>query len=479
MKSLTLSWILAWTLASLAQAAGSPAPWPQFRGPGGSGVAEDQTPPIELGPDKNVKWKVLTPSGLSSPIVVGDKLILTAYDNGKLYTIAYSRTDGSEAWRSQAPYKQLEKFNKTEGSPAASTAATDGEHIVSYFGSCGLFCYDVNGKELWRQEMPAAASLGEFGSGTSPIIVGNTVILLRDEAADAKIMALSVATGKPKWETKRQSKGGYGTPVAWETAGGMQVAAPGFGRLIGYDFQSGAEKWFIEGMPSACCTTPVIAGGELFFAGWSPGGPDDKDFKMPSYDEMLKSADADKDGRLSKAESETTPFGNFFDNQDLNKDGRLDRNEWEQIEKFMSASRSSAFALKPGGSGDITNSHIRWKQTRGLPYVSSAILYRGQYIMAKDGGILTAYDAKTGAKLFEKRALATGSYYASPVAAGGRIYFASLQNGEITVLEAGAAPPKVLAKNPPLGERLAATPAIADDTLYVRTAGNLFAFVKQ
>ena len=88
--------------------------WPQFRGPEGSGIAEEQKPPVEIGPDKNVKWKVAVPSGLSSPIVVGDKLVLTAFENDKLYTIAYNRADGSEAWRAEAPDKKIEPFNKAK-----------------------------------------------------------------------------------------------------------------------------------------------------------------------------------------------------------------------------------------------------------------------------------------------------------------------------------------------------------------------------
>src|SRR5271166_3074339 len=138
--------------------------WPQFRGPGGSGVAEGQKPPVEFGPDKNVKWKVPAPSGFSSPIVAGDKLIITAFEDGKLFTIAYNRADGKEAWRAHAPAKEIEPYHKTEASPAASTSATDGERIVSYFGSCGLFCYDLAGKELWRYEMPAANTVADFGT---------------------------------------------------------------------------------------------------------------------------------------------------------------------------------------------------------------------------------------------------------------------------------------------------------------------------
>jgi len=94
--------------ASVVHGAGGPLAWPQFRGPGGSGVADGEKPPVEIGPDKNVKWKVAVPSGLSSPIVVGDKLVITAFENGKLYTIAYNRADGSEAWRTHAPAMDLE-----------------------------------------------------------------------------------------------------------------------------------------------------------------------------------------------------------------------------------------------------------------------------------------------------------------------------------------------------------------------------------
>ena len=139
-------------VVAAAVGADKPLSWPRFRGPGGSGVAEGQKPPVEFGREKNVRWKVAVPSGLSSPIVAGDNLVLTASENGKLYTIAYRRADGREAWRREAPAKEIERFHKSEGSPAASTPATDGERIVVYFGSCGLLCYDLTGKEQWKVE---------------------------------------------------------------------------------------------------------------------------------------------------------------------------------------------------------------------------------------------------------------------------------------------------------------------------------------
>ena len=465
---------------AIGQGAGKPLAWPQFRGPHGSGIADGQKPPVEFGPAKNVKWKVPVPSGLSSPIVVGDKLVLTAFDGGKLYTIAYNRADGKEAWRAAAPAKQIEAYHKTEGSPAASTPATDGERIVSYFGSCGLVCYDLSGKELWKYELPTAMTAGGFGSGTSPILVDGTVILVRDELKDPKIITLDAATGKLRWEKKRQSRISYATPIVWDTPAGKQLVVPGHAKMVGYDLKTGAEKWSVADVPSGPCASPVTAGGNLLYAAWSPGNSTDPAHQMPTFDALLKMADKNGDGVISREEAANTPLKDFFDNADMNKDGKLTRDEWEGIRKMMSMGKNMAFALKPGGTGDVTKSHLLWKKTKGLPYIATAIVYRGQCVMVKDGGIVTAYDAKTGKDVYvQQRVAASGRYYASPVAANGHIYLTSLDGGSVTVLKAGTDKAEVVAKNPELGERVAATPVIADNTLYVRTAKYLYAFAEK
>jgi outer membrane protein assembly factor BamB len=465
------------TIAVSAHGADQPLPWPQFRGPNGSAIAENQIPPTEFGPEKNVKWKVPVPSGISSPIVVGDELVVTAFDDGKLYTIAFRRTDGKELWRADAKAQQIEKFHKTEGSPAASTPATDGQHILSYFGSCGLICYDLAGKELWRHELPMASTGGDFGTGVSPIIAEGLVILVRDVLTGAKILALDVATGVVRWEASRQSPTSYGTPVIWTTPAGKEIAAAGHARITGYDLLTGAEKWSVAGIPSGSCTSPLISDGTLYFAGAASAGPDDGKAspQMPTYDSMLKQLDKDNDGAISREEGEAA-FAGFFDNQDANKDGKVSRDEWDAIMKFLSEGKSAGLALRAGGSGDVTNTHILWNKTKGLPYVCSAIVYQGQFVMVKDGGVVTAYDVKTGDEIYQKRAAAAGSYYASPVAAGGHIYFTSLNDGTVSVLKAGADKPDVVSQNPPLGERVSASPAIADNTLYIRTSNHLYAF---
>src|SRR3954466_8377194 len=130
MTKFVLGLVLALTPALALRA----ADWPQFRGPAGSGVADDQKPPVKFGPKENIAWKVAVPPGASSPIVVGDRIVLTAFEDGKLITVCYSRTDGKELWRADSKAKQIEPYPPTEGSPAASTAASDGKRVVVYFG---------------------------------------------------------------------------------------------------------------------------------------------------------------------------------------------------------------------------------------------------------------------------------------------------------------------------------------------------------
>ncbi len=446
--------------------------WPQFRGPAGQGIAHGQKPPVEIGPTKNIKWKVPCPKGYSSPVLVGNLLVITGYESGSLLTLAYDRSSGKEVWRAIAPARQIEAFDKSDGSPANSSCVTDGRRIVSYFGSCGLFCYDMNGKQLWHYSLPCVTTQFDFGTGVSPILVDGLVILVRDETKMPRILAVDLQTGSLKWERQRESKSAFCSPVVCDSPHGKQVVAAGYGKMIAYDLKSGEEKWFVRGMPSAACTTPVVVNNILYFAGWSPGD----DYKMPSFETMLKMSGDEKLGYLTENGIAKTGMKGSFQSQDTNGDGKVSKEEWDQIVQFVSATRNSAFALKLDGKGDVTNSHIVWKKTRGLPYVPSGIVYMNQFVLVKDGGIVTSYDVESGAELFVGRLGVSTQFYASPVAASGNIYFTSLNDGVVTVVKAGAKSLEIVAKNPKLGEKVAATPAIADDTIYIRTAENLYAF---
>jgi outer membrane protein assembly factor BamB len=195
---------------------------------------------------------------------------------------------------------------------------------------------------------------------------------------------------------------------------------------------------------------------------------------MPSFDDFLKQLDTDKDGRLSRAEVNNSGFRDFFDIQDKNRSGFIEREEWEEGLKFNARGKNVVLAIKPGGRGDITGTHVLWSNERGAPYVSSPLFYEGRLYLAKDGGLLTAYEAATGKLLFEKQRLGVeGEYYASPVGAGGHIYLASLR-GKVVVVKGGDKL-KVAATND-LGASIAATPAVVESKLYIRSEKHLWAF---
>lgn len=454
-------------LFALAPALAFGADWPQFRGPAGSGVADDQKPPVKFGLKDNLAWKVAVPPGASSPIVIGDKLVLTAFEGDKLFTICYSRADGKELWRADAKARAIEPFHPTEGSPAASTPVCDGKTVVSYFGSCGLLAYDLDGKELWRFDLPVAVTNNEFGTGTSPILSDGLVLLARDLSKGSAVYAIDLATGSQKWKAERKYQTAYSSPLVWDDNGTKVLVVPGMASLTGYAADSGKELWTVNKLAAVACTTPVAYKDTLVYAAWAPGGAD---FKLPTFDEILKEAGEEKLGHLTKAGAQKTPFGNFFDNNDPNKDGKITREEWAVNMKVLASGENRAVALKPGGKGEVA-----WSYAKNLPYVPSPIVYRDHIYLLKDGPLLTCLDAKTGKPVYEAERIKAGTrYYASPVAANGHLYVASL-DGTVAVVTADGTEPDVV-HSVKLPEPVRATPAIVQDTLYVRSDKFLYAF---
>lgn len=447
--------------------------WPQFRGPNGSGVASaGAKPPLEIGPASGVLWKVEVPWSPSSPCVWDDRIFLTTFAGGELQTRCYDRPHGDLLWSRGIKPEKLEVYHRSEGSPAASTPATDGTHVVSYFGSIGLVCHDFDGRELWRYPMAITRSAGDFGSGTSPIITGNLVILNRDQLIDARLLVLDVKTGKRVWSTPRpDGYGSYGTPIIWNNAGNEEIVIPGSVRLKGYDLKTGKERWMVDGLASFACTTPVAGDGRLFFVAWSYGASDSP---WPSWPEFRSQHDKNKNGEISMDEFEGQAL-DFYQGLDLDSDGKLTAADWVKVKRRSAEGENMAIAVEPGGEGDITKTHVAWKFTKGLPYVASPLLYEGRLYFVRDGGILTSLDAKTGKPHYDRKRIgAGGKYYSSPVAAQGRIYLASM-DGELTVVKAGGEEPEVLHRAA-FEERIAATPAPINDRMYLRTETKLYAF---
>ena len=449
--------------------------WPQFRGPNCSGVSETATPPAAFGPGTNQLWKVAVPGGMSSPVVWGDRIFLTTFDAGQLEVHCYARKDGKQLWKRAVPADKLEEFHPTEGSPAASSCATDGQRVVSYFGSFGLICHDFAGHELWRYPLPMAQTAGGFGTGGSPTLAGGLVVLNRDMIKGCALLAVDLKTGKRAWETPRPDVSqSYGSSMFWQHDGIEEIVMSGSLKLKAYDPKTGAERWSLAGLPSFTCTTPVVGDGLLFFAGWSPGKSDQP---MPSFAETAANFDKNKDGAITPDEVKGTPMESFFRAQDLNGDGKITAEDVDGMKAMMSRGENVLVAVRPGGQGELGASHVAWKQTRGLPYVPSPLYYRGHVYLVKDGGMVSCYDAKTGQPAYQQERLsALGNYYASPIAADGRIIVASL-DGKVTIFAAGGDAPKIL-HQADFKERIATTPALVGNQIYVRTPTALYAFGK-
>lgn len=471
-EALATFFVLAFMLGEFTARAEDSGVWPQFRGPNGSGQSTGTHLPDSFGPNENLLWKIAAPKGLSSPVVWGERIFLTAFEDSKLYTLCYDINTGKELWRKQAPAKDIEAYHLAEGSPAASSAAVNGEQVVVYFGSCGLICYDNDGNDLWSVPMPVAKTNNDFGTGVSPIIADGLVILQRDLSENSAIFAFDVKTGKQVWKRDRpHAVTAFSTPTVWKPKGAeAQVVVIGALMLQSYRLTDGEELWTIRKMATVPCTTPILCNDLLIQASWAPG----VDSALPAYEDLLKSGDDNKDERLSKQESAATFIKDFFDSNDPNKDGFIDRAEWDATLKFMGSGVNRMIAVKPGAHGDATDTHVVWERTKGLPYVSTALAHNDRIYLIKDGGLISCFNAKTGEPYYEqKRLKATGSYYASPVASENRVYLLSL-NGELTTIEAGNELKQISTVS--LGERASVTPAIVGNRMIVRTDTQLWAF---
>lgn len=468
-----LAALLAFTVPVRELTAATPANWPQFRGPGGSGIAAEGTPPVEFGPKKNVLWQVELPAGHSSPCIWDERIFLTAVvEKNRLETLCLDRKDGRIVWRQAAPVDKLEPTHRI-ASPAAPTVATDGERVYVYFGSFGLLAYDFAGAEQWRH--PLKTPVVEFGASSSPIVAGELVVLLCDADVDSYLLAVDRKTGKTVWKTERaEFRRGFSTPLVWRHDDVEELVVCGSVWLRGYNLKDGKERWSVRGMARVANASPVAGDGLVFVSSWNIGGDQSDRLHLPTYKDFAAANDKNQDGKFSKDEIPSGPFRERFSQFDANKDGLVSREEFEAMEVVFAQSENALFALRPGGQGEITSTHVAWKVSRDLPYISSPLFYQGRVYTMKSGGLFSCYDAKTGKPAYTaERVGAIGDYYSSAVAAGGRIYVAS-QNGVLVVLEAGDTF-KVLARND-LGEKVMSSPAVVAGRIYLRTEKHLYCF---
>ncbi len=428
-----------------AQKTSAAGAWPSFRGPQASGIADGQHLPdtwdVQTG--KNVLWRTPVPGlGHSSPIVWGDRLFVTSAvssnPNASFRPGLYGDGDASadrspQRWVVDALDKRSGKILwervAVEGAPidkrhvkstyASSTPVTDGRIVVAWFGSQGVFAYDMNGNLKWKTNL-GRIDVGaydipsyEWGPASSPILWDGMVILQCDRQENSFIIALNAESGETVWKTDRDELPSWGTPTVGETAAGPVLVTNASNFIRGYDPRTGRELWKLGGSSKITAPTPIFGEGLFIVAsGRQPERP-------------IFAIRPDARGNLTLPEGET---------------------------------RSKAVA---------------WSRTLRGPYMPTPLIYRGLLYVLDNYGIFDAYNARTGEELYRQRMPNIGSgFSASPVAADGKIYVSS-EDGEITVVAAGGRFRQIAAND--MGEPLMATPALSEGVMYVRSSKSIFA----
>jgi outer membrane protein assembly factor BamB len=419
--------------------------WPQFRGPASAGVADGADLPDAWGASgAGVLWKTRIP-GLahSSPVVWGDQLFVTTaisslpdasfkpglYGEGtasedrtvhRWDVLSLDKRSGTVLWQRTA-YEGVPKEKRhIKATYASATPATDGRYVVAFFGSQGLYAYDLKGNLKWKRDLGRLdagaydAPTYEWGTASSPVLYKDLVIVQCDQQKDSFLMALRLEDGSTAWRAAREELPSWATPNVYHGQGGQAELVTNAPRFIrGYDPETGKELWRLGRSSNITAPTPVF----------------DKDLIV-----------------------------------------------------VMSGRRPNApiFVLKAGARGDITlpegattGGHVLWTRERAGAYMPTPLIYRGLLYVLKNQGIFTCYDLHTGEVKYEQRLPeAPSGFSASPVAADGKLYLPG-EDGDVLVVRAG--PQFELIGRNAMGQPIMASPAISDGMLFVRGERDLFA----
>jgi outer membrane protein assembly factor BamB len=431
----TLAGVAVASAVSLASLAAAEENWPQWRGPGGQGVSGEARVPTEWTSTKNVLWKTALPgTGMSSPIVWGDRIYLTSMLEGEaipgqravqhrygkdedwvhpdsvaadkkhaLKVVAIDARSGQILWDRTAYDGPVYDARHRRSSFAGPTPATDGAMVFAYFGPEGLYAYDAAGALVWKagEKFP---TLG-LGTGTSPILYDHLVIIQRDEhnGERSALVAYDKKSGKEVWNTKRPVDLSWGTPVLLQAGGRIELVTNGSEHVIAYDPATGKELWKTMGVESNAIHTPLVGHGLVIVTAGYP------------------------------------------------------------VKRVI--------ALRPGVVAD--GARVAWEYARGTGYVISNILYGDYLYLFTDNGIVTCLDPKTGAVKYEGgRIPKPARFMGSPVAFGGFVAMTS-EDGDTFMLKAG--PSHAIAHTNSIDEPVYSSPAIANGRIYIRADRHLFA----
>ncbi|MBN1819207.1 MAG: PQQ-like beta-propeller repeat protein [Prolixibacteraceae bacterium] len=421
--------------------------WPSYRGYFASGVLNAANLPdnwdAEAG--ENIKWKVKVPGlGLSSPVIWDNKLFITTAvslaDSSGLATgifgsigsvednsvhewkvLCYNKNTGDLIWEQTSCTGIPKQKRHPKSTHANCTVATDGEFVVSFFGSEGLYCYNMNGDLQWKKDFGVLKAVffavpnAEWEYASSPIIYDGVVIIQNDVMENSFVAAFDVKTGKEIWKKERDEYPGWCTPTIYFDDNKTRIALNGYKQRGGYDYKTGEEIWHMSGGGDIQIPTPITGHNMVYF---------------------------------NSAHGRQSPI----------------------------------LAIKSNAVGDITlkedensNDYVVWSVPRGGSYMGTMLLMGDYLYNAGWNGSLSCYNALTGETIYNEKAGSGNSYTSSPVGADGKIYFGD-DNGIIYVIQAGPEY-KLLAENP-LNDIFMTTPAITEGMIYFRTLNYLIAVGK-
>jgi len=398
------------------------ANWPAWRGENGLGIAQESKLPLKWSAAENVLWKVPLPErGNSTPVVWKDKVFLTQAVDERRTVMCLDRQSGKTLWQSGTSYNEKEETHETNPYCSASPV-TDGERVIAWFGSAGVFCYDMNGKELWRVDLGKQSHIWGFAS--SPLIYGDLCIMYFGPDETAALLALDKRSGKEAWRVKdppmqkrprtdgfrgQEEKGivgSFSSPILVEANGRPELVMSYPQLICGFDPKTGKELWRCDGLNELIYTSPIAGEGVAVGMGGFDG---------------------------------------------------------------------TSVAVKVGGKGDVTATHRLWRHERTKNRLGSGVVHDGHVYILDTPGIAECIELKSGKTLWQERVKGAGptsQSWSSMVVAGDRIYVLN-QSGDTVVLKAA---PKfeVLAVNALENELTNSSHAISDGQIFIRTQKHLW-----
>jgi len=390
--------------------------WPAFRGPLGNGVSDEKQAPTNWGPEENVKWKTALPGpGNGSPIVSNGRVFLAGANEGgsERSLLCFDRETGDRLWERIVTFESDEKTHKTNPY-CGSTPVSDGSRVVVWHGSAGLYCYDLEGQELWSRQLGEVGHM--WGYGSSPVLYNDAIILNFGPGVETFMTSISLDDGSIRWKTdepggandgSERMVGSWSTPVIAHFDGADQIICSMPTRVVAYEPNAGDVLWTCDGLSSPR--------GDLAYSSISVAG---------------------------------------------------------NLVVAMGGYKGPALAVRLGGSGDVTESRRLWHIEKKQPQRIGSGVVVGEHLFIANAGPDTAQciELETGEVIWSERLGANA--WGSVVKAGNKLYVTT-QDGNTTVFRPNSKEFESVAVNS-LEEPSNSTPAISDGEIFLRTEAALY-----